>query len=190
METLSGFIASFDKAMVVHKDLYYFGPVRDELIQLTAEYNQLNLLDLLIQGYDDDNRSLYEVPEVTRWIRMIYARWPDLLYWLTPTSLRVYMLCLNPSMHQRLPDGRIQIALDLEELSRQFVASAVADEKALSKAGMARDKIDPVSNQADRNLLKMFERISQGKDYDFGKDYILIHPKDGKVRKYQMKDQV
>jgi hypothetical protein len=179
METLSGFMAEFDKAMVVHKDVAYFGRARDELIELTMQYGQLNLLDISIDGYNDDQRSLYEVPEVRRWIKIIETRWPDFLFWLTPGSLWLCMLSLNPVMYQRLSDGRLQITLDQESLIRQFVVSISAAEEVLSKAGMTVKQVDRVIEQANPNIVQMFERKSRGKDY------ILIYPRDGAIRIYK-----
>ena len=181
METLSGFIADFDKAMVIHKDVSYFGPVRDDLINLTVEYGQLNHVEILIGGYNDDDRSLYEVPEVRRWIKLIHTRWPDLLFWLTPGSLWLCVLCLNPDMHKRLPDGRLQIALDTERLLGQFAASHLAGEEVLERAGMAEDRIDRASGQAKQNVLQMFDQKKLG-------DYTVVYPKDGKVLIYRSED--
>lgn len=180
METLSGVVATFDKAIVVRRDVDCFARIRDELVELTVEYGQVNLLEISINGYDDDNRSLYEVPEVNKWIKIINTRWPDFLFWLTPGSLWLCMLCLNPGMHPRLPDGRLQISLNIEELASQFAWSAIAAEKVLRNAGMPNEQIDRVAEQVNPNLLQMSQRKS------IGRDYVLVHPKDGQVRIYQM----
>src|SRR5262245_42939111 len=81
MDRLFGVIAEFDKAMIVHKDVRYFGSIRDELIDLTVKYRQLNHLEILIDGYDNDLRALYEVPEVRRWVKILHTTWPDFLFW-------------------------------------------------------------------------------------------------------------
>ena len=179
METLSGFIAEFEKAMVVHKDVRYFASVRDDLIDLTVQYGQLNHLEILISGYDNDSRSLYEVPEVKRWIKMIHSRWPDWLFWLTPGSLWLCMLCLNPGMHKRLPDGRLQIAVDTEELLRQFAEVLVFGTEVLREFGMVDDQVNRASSQAQLNIVQMFNRKKLG-------DYAVVHPKSGTVLTYRM----
>jgi|SRR5215831_293411 len=178
MYTLSGFIAEFDKAMVVYKDVSYFGPVREDLIALTVQYSQLNHLEILIRGYDDDVRSLYEVPEVRRWINILHTRWPDALFWLTPGSLWTSLLCLNPEMHKRLPDGRLQIALDTDHIYEQFAASVMAGDEVLREAGMAEDLVERACDQALKNLSQMFDRKQLG-------DYVVVHPKDGKILTYR-----
>ena len=57
--------------------------VAARVIELTVEYRELNHLELTVAGYDDDPRSLYEVPEVNRWMRLACKRWPDALFWMT-----------------------------------------------------------------------------------------------------------
>jgi hypothetical protein len=77
VQELSGFIAEFDRAMVFNKDVRYFGPLRDDLIALTVEFGILNHLEVLIDGFNDDDRSLYEVPEVRQWVKLLESQWPD-----------------------------------------------------------------------------------------------------------------
>ncbi len=92
MEQIKGIIADFNNDMVVYKDVAYFGPVRRELIELCVEYSELIHVEVLIGGYNDDPRSLYEVPEVRRWIAKLFERWPDAMLWMTPTSLWMCIL--------------------------------------------------------------------------------------------------
>jgi hypothetical protein len=179
MEKLLGVIANFDHAMIIHKNVYYFGFVRSELIDLTVKHGQLNHIEIAIGGYNDDSRSLYEVPEVRRWIKMVHTRWPDSLFWLTPGSLWVWVLCLNPSMHERLPDGRMQVALDPKIIAPQFAASLAVGERVLRKGGMVKDQVDIAIDQAERNLMQMFERKK------LGDDYTVAHPESGEVLYYK-----
>lgn len=172
MDTLPGFIVTFDNDIVVHKDVSYFESTRRELIELTVEYRKLNHLELLIGGYDDDNRSLYEVPEVRRWIKLVHATYPDLLFWLTPGSLWIVTLSLNPSFHSRLPDGRLQIAFEPQALLPQFSESYVHAEEVLTKAGMKKKTLDVVKTRAQQNFSEMFERKL------LGKDYVVVYPKE------------
>ncbi len=179
METLKGLIADFSYAMVAHKDTSYFSTVRSEIIELTVEHSELAHLEVLFGGYDDDTRSVYEVPEVNRWINLVCKRWPDAMFWLTPTSLWVFSLSLNPDMHSRLPDGRIQIAIDVETLLPQIADSHAAGVEALVEAGMAQDAADRVEEHATENIKQMLERKK------FGEDYAVVHPKDGTVFIYR-----
>jgi hypothetical protein len=179
VDTVPGFIATFSRDMVVHKDTAYFGVTRRELIELTLEFGQLAQLELLISGYDDDNRSLYEVPEVNRWMRLVQGRWPDMLFWLTPGSLWTVLLSLNPSLHTRLPDGRLQIAIDPETLLVQLVESYAAAEDVLTTAGMKKKPLGAATSQAQQNFMHMLERKQ------LGTDYIVVHPKQKTIVKYE-----
>jgi hypothetical protein len=178
MQTLSGVLASFDNAMVVHKDVSYFGPVRRELIELTVQYGRLNVVEVTVGGYDDDPRAVYEVPEVRRWVKEIKTRWPDFLLWLTPGSLWVFALCINPEMHTRLPDGRHRIEFQTDALFAQVAESQMEGGKTLKKAGMTKSAIARVMEESRQNVAQMLECKKWG-------DYSLIHPADGKVRLYR-----
>lgn len=174
METLSGIIAEFDKPMILHQDVKYFGQVRDDLLKLTCTHRRLNMLEILVGGYDDDPRSLYEVPEVRRWFSLVYDTWPDLLFWLTPGALWVVGLSLNPEMHERLPDGRVRIQLDTERLNLQFVTSQVEGEAALKEAGLSDADVKRAGEQAQANLIQMYQRKQLG-------DYVVVHPTSGEI---------
>lgn len=152
--------------------------VHDELVDLTVEYDALTHLELSITGYNDDPRSLYEVPEVRRWMTLVSARWPDLYYWLTPGTLWVYALALNPDTFQRLPDGQLRIALDPERMLQSMLPGYVAAEGILAARGMPQDRIDVITRRAQQNFLAMLERKKFG-------DYMVVHPKSGTVTTYR-----
>jgi hypothetical protein len=178
MDTLPGVIAEFSRGMVVHKDVRYFGSIRDELIELTIAHGQLNHVEVLVDGYNDDNRSLYEVPEVRRWVKLVSERWDDALFWLTPGSLWLFVLSLHPEMQSKLPDGRRQIALDTDAIIQDVVTGYAAAEDALAKAGMAEDLVAECTAQAQQNLMEMFQRKKLG-------DYVVVHPNSGEVITYK-----
>ena len=108
----------------------------------------------------------------------MHTRWSDTLFWLTPGSLWLCMLCLNTDMHKRLPDGRLQIALNTEQIFNQFAESLVAGAEVLRNANMAEDLVDRACDQAQQNLLQMLGRKKLG-------DYVILHPKDGTILTYR-----
>ncbi len=179
MEKLKGIIADFNNDMVVYKDVAYFGPVRRELIELCVEYSGLMHVEILIGGYNDDPRSLYEVPEVRRWIALLFAKWPDAMLWMTPASLWMTVLCLNPEMHSRQPDGQLKIEMDLQRVTKQIGESQIAGLNALREAGMPEDAVDKAFTSALENVKAMIARKK------FGEDYIVLHPKDGQPLIYR-----
>jgi hypothetical protein len=175
MQELSGFIAEFDRAMVLRKEVGHFGSMREELIALTVETGGLNHLEVFIGGFDDDNRSLYQIPEVRRWVQLLERKWPDLLMWLTPGSLWWCLLCLNPGMHSRTPDGKTRIALDTDKLTEQFTSSVAQGAVMLERSGLKNGQSQAIMLQALSNLMQTFERKK------LGDDYVVIHPKSGTV---------
>src|SRR4051794_25217369 len=105
-------MVEYTRASILRRDLGHLERARDEAVVLTVRHCQLNVVELLIGGWDDDPRGLYEVPEVRRWVAAAEQRWPDLLFWLTPDSLRTCLLSLNPEMFRRPPGGPLQISFD------------------------------------------------------------------------------
>ena len=164
--------------MVLNKDVQYFESLRDDLIALTVEFGGLNHLEVFINGFDDDGRSLYEVPEVRRWVKLVESQWPDFLMWLTPGSLWWCLLCLNPAMHSRTPDGKIRIALDTDELAEQFTTSVAQGTVMLERSGLKTGQSQAIMGQALANLTQMFERKKLG-------DYVVVHPKSRTVLTYR-----
>jgi hypothetical protein len=179
MQILPGVLACFDLQMVLHQDTQYFGWVRTELIDLTLRDGALNRVEVTIGGYDDDPRSLYEVPEVRRWVRQVQKEWPDAPFWLTPASLWLWMLCLNPQMFSRLPDGRLQIAMDTDQIIQQYQAVAISALELLLGRGLSDEAQAAVQQQAADNLHQTFERKKLGTDYG------LVHPDTGQMVQYR-----
>lgn len=171
MEQASGFIAEFDKVAVVHKDTSDVAGVRDDLIALTIEFRKLCQLEISVTGYNEDPRALYDVPEVRRWIGVIMKRWPDMLFWLTPGSLWIFILSLNPEMVELLPGHGHKVAFDTKAIARQVATSHVAAEELLTKGGLTSDQIKPIGETAQQNLFAMYQNKRLG-------DYVVIHPKE------------
>jgi hypothetical protein len=178
IDILSGFLAEFDKAMVVHNDVAYLGEARREALTLTLDRDELNVAEIFISGYDDDPRSLYEVPEVRRWFKTAHDRWPDITFWLAPDSLRTAALSLNPSMWSRVSDGRLRIEFDTEVILDQFVADATKAFVVVVDAGMSEASAMRAAENARENVQRMFDQLRYG-------DYAVVHPEDGAIRKYR-----
>jgi hypothetical protein len=170
MDQVPGFIAEFERAAVVHNDTSDVAGVRDDLIDLTVEFQKLCQLEVSVTGYNEDPRALYDVPEVRRWVGTIMKRWPDMLYWLTPGSLWVFVLSLNPEMVEVLPGHGHKIAFAPEVIARQMAVSYVAAEALLKEKGLTAPQIKTVGAAAQANLMGMYENKRFGA-------YIVIHPK-------------
>ena len=179
MEQLAGVVASFDHAMILHQDTSYFGWVRTELVDLTARDGRLSRVEVALGGYDADPRSLYEIPEARRWIRQVQKAWPDAMFWLTPGSLWLWLLCLNPQMFERRPDGLVQVTLDPAIITGQFAQALAAGEQVLEARGVGALALQRIVDAARGTLQDMFERRKPGVDYT------LLHPDTGDVVIYR-----
>jgi CHAT domain-containing protein/tetratricopeptide (TPR) repeat protein len=169
MKVLPGFIAEFSSSEVTAGGISRMESFREELFDLTRRHGRMAFLEMLVAGYDDDPRSLYEVPEVRAWIQSMYDRWPDWLLQLTPGSLWVVFQCLNPEMHTRSADGRLTARLDLDTISRRAWASMPAMQEALAKRGIRKNRIDGIVKQGLENVRDAYGGSRAG-------DYALIHP--------------
>ena len=145
---------------------------------LTVEYRTLCQVEVSVTGYNEDPRALYDVPEVRRWVGMILKRWPDMLFWLTPGSLWIFMLSLNPSMNERLPGGGHKISFDTDVITEQIASSHVAAERLLRKGGLRAAQIAPIAEAAQQNMLSMFQHKQFGQ-------YMVVHPKLKEVVTYR-----
>lgn len=178
MNRVPGFLAEFEKAAVLHNDVIDVSGVRDDLVALTVEFKTLCQLEIVVTGYNDDPRALYDVPEVRRWIGAIMKRWPDMLFWLTPGSLWIFLLSLNPEMVEVLPGHSHKIAFDTDSIAQQIATSHVAAESILKSNGLDGEQIAAISKTARENLFAMYERKRFG-------DYNVIHPTHNKPITYR-----
>lgn len=122
--------------------------------------------------------GLYEVPEVRRWMRTVADSWGDYLFWLTPGSLWIALLCMNPTMWSRPADGSLRIEFEPETVFQQFAVSTVMATDLLRKNGMKKSQVRAAGDQAKANLFATFERKQFG-------DYVVLHPGEGSVVTYR-----
>jgi hypothetical protein len=145
---------------------------------LTKETGELIRVEVLIGGYNDDPRSLYEVPEVRRWVKKILGRWPDTLLWLTPASLWYFVLSADATIFSRQADGQLKIEMDLQPVIRKIGDSISIGAETLRGAGMEEDAVDRVFAQGLENINRMIAARR------FLEDYNVVHPKSGKPMLY------
>ena len=181
MRELYGFIAEYDRDDVIEGDLTYVLSAHQELIELSVETKRLTTVEMMISGYDDDPRSLYEVVEVRAWFQCIQQQWPDWLFWQTPGSLWVNVLSLNPGMFERLGDDRLKVQIDAEELFPQMAAAHAAASKVLRDAGLATEIIEDIQEEARTNIIEMMNQKRLG-------DYVVVHPTKGGIVTYRKQD--
>jgi hypothetical protein len=67
-----------------------------------------NRVEFQILGYADDDRELYDIPEVREYFRELYNRHPGLFYWIDTTShMLIFLACMfYPPMRR---DGKVSL---------------------------------------------------------------------------------
>ncbi|GEM_PF-5708771 len=58
---------------------------------------------IAINGYDDDVRSLWDIPEVVEWYKDLHNHHPYMPLFLSPGSVQVYFRVLGPIAHTIVP---------------------------------------------------------------------------------------
>jgi len=56
-------------------------------------------MTILVDGYNDDDRELWDIPEVTEWFKTLHKTYPYILYFLTPESIKLYFNILAPIVY-------------------------------------------------------------------------------------------
>jgi hypothetical protein len=68
----------------------------------------MNRLALFIEGYDNDPREIYAIPEVRRFYQQLWQRWPYWLYFcnLDTKNLMMMVMCCLGSLDALKVQGR------------------------------------------------------------------------------------
>jgi hypothetical protein len=61
---------------------------------------------LSINGYDNDPRSLWDIPEVVSWFKMLFKVHPYIPLLLSPGSVQLYFYILQPLAREIIPKDR------------------------------------------------------------------------------------
>lgn len=69
-------------------------------------------IELAIDGFNDDPRDLYQIPEASAWFKALFERNPDVVFWLSPGSLRLLLLTCIPGTWKQDTNGAIETFLD------------------------------------------------------------------------------
>jgi len=79
----------------------------------------------MVEGYDQDSREIYAIPEVRRFYAAFHAQWPYWLYFcdLNQDALKTMVMCCLPSLVSVARDGRKLVGVPLDPMTLlRFVA--------------------------------------------------------------------
>jgi hypothetical protein len=101
----------------------------------------MNSLALMIEGYDDDPREIYAIPEVSTFYQQLWQRWPYWLYFcnLDTENLMMMVMCCLDSLDALKVQGQPQVQVQINPLEVvQFISGGfVPMNKMCGRAGMS-----------------------------------------------------
>lgn len=105
----------------------------------------MNSLALMIEGYDDDPREIYAIPEVRAFYKQLWQRWPYWLYFcnLDSENLIMMVMCCLDSLDAMKVQGNPQVQVQLNSLEVvQFISGGfVPMNEMCDRAGMNEHQI-------------------------------------------------
>jgi hypothetical protein len=105
----------------------------------------MNSLVLMIEGYDDDPREIYAIPEVRTFYQQLWQRWPYWLYFchLDTENLMMMVMCCLDSLDALKVQGQPQVQVQINPLDVvQFISGGfVPMNEMCERAGMSERQI-------------------------------------------------
>jgi hypothetical protein len=105
----------------------------------------MNSLALMIEGYDDDPREIYAIPEVRTFYQQLWQRWPYWLYFcnLDTENLMMMVMCCLDSLDALKVQGQPQVQVQINPLEVvQFISGGfVPMNEMCERAGMSEGQI-------------------------------------------------
>ena len=104
----------------------------------------MNSLALMIEGYDDDPREIYAIPEVRAFYKQLWEVWPYWLYFCNlDTDLMMMVMCCLDSLDALKVQGKPQVQVQINPLEVvQFISGGfVPMNEMCERAGMSEGQI-------------------------------------------------
>ena len=105
----------------------------------------MDSLGLIVDGYDDDTREIYAIPEVRRFYQQLWERWPYWLYFcnLDTENLMMMVMCCLGSLDALKVQGKeeVKVICDPLEVARFISGGFVPMNELCEKAGMSERQI-------------------------------------------------
>lgn len=79
-----------------------------------------NKIDVVFDGYEEDSREVYSVPEVRLFVKKLTQKFPFWLHYCTKESegLKTILFCLMPIITVNVVDGKSYTEIDSTELNK------------------------------------------------------------------------
>lgn len=149
------------KDMVMKKDFSDLLKFIDSvsLPQIKSGNSNYSKLVLTIEGYDNDSRSLWEIPEVVEWYKELHIKYPYIPLFLSPGSVHVYFMILKPIIRSIVPDEY----RDKNDFTNLLLHTFAESNKFFSNAlGSDDDRYKDIKNLADESFANAVTNLVQG----------------------------
>jgi hypothetical protein len=120
--------------------------------------SRINQVAFSVDGYDDDARELFDIPEVRDYFRRVNELFPSFFYFLEPTSRHAW-LGISCAKDSRKIDGQIQIEFDKTETLELVMKCWGAGNTRLEEFSILEHPIVEAHDKALHNWLKSLLRI-------------------------------
>ncbi|MGD7023037.1 hypothetical protein ACQCVK_10605 [Rossellomorea vietnamensis] len=113
------------KKAVKRKDIKYHSNLFNELDRNAKDYS--NGVTLLFEGYDEDQREIYQIPEVRKWVKLLLNKVPHLFYYLCDftESITMIYLCVAKIKNVSAFRNRKNCEMEFESELRDYIIEAV-----------------------------------------------------------------
>lgn len=119
------------------------------LPQIKAGETNYSKLVISIDGYNDDSRPLWQIPEVIKWFKELHLNHPYMPLFLTPGSVQVYFQVLIPIAKNIIPESLrdknepVGLLLHTFEGRNAYFSEALGDDY---------DRLQYILNAADKSV--------------------------------------
>jgi hypothetical protein len=129
------------------------------LPQIKSGNENYSKMVLTINGYDNDARPLWDIPEVVEWYRELHTKYPYMPLFLSPGSVQVYFQVLGPISSSIIPAEY----RDKDELVGLLLHTLSERNKYFSTVlGSDYDRCQAILNTADRAVTNAVTNLAKG----------------------------
>lgn len=117
---------SISKRKIINKDVEHINTILAHLRSNSSKSKQK--LMITFEGYDNDQREVYEIKEIRRYVRKIFDHNQDLFYFLTEvmTNNKIILACLGiPKYMKRVGDISVKLGYDVDDKTRRKIMFGV-----------------------------------------------------------------
>jgi hypothetical protein len=149
-------IFAVEKVEILTRDITRISNIIESLLtNFQQDKRFAKLLKFTISGYEFDQRELFEIPEVTGWVKVLDTAYPYIAYWLIPETINWYVFSLVPPIGKS-SDGPGRLKVEPDRLNMAvWLMTLYAEGNAKVESLIGKDL-------ADQRIAEATNRIKNG----------------------------